>query len=56
MKPQPAPAVPGDTPWQRLGNALDMVLAVPKEAILKEEARLKRMRQRKRTRKRDAQS
>jgi hypothetical protein len=42
MNPQPAPTVPGDTPGQRLSNALRMVLTVSKEDLLKKEARLKR--------------
>ena len=44
MKPQPAPKVPGRTPSEKLSNALRMVLTVPKEALLKEEARLKKER------------
>jgi hypothetical protein len=41
MKPAPAPTVPGDTPGQRLSNALRMVLTVSKDELLKKEARLK---------------
>lgn len=44
MKPEPAPAVPGNTPWKRFDNAVRSVLNVPKEAVLKEEARQKRLR------------
>ena len=51
MKPQPAPKVPGDTPAQKLSNALRMVLTVPKEALLKEEARLKAIREQQRPKK-----
>ena len=51
MKPAPAPNVPGDTPSERLGNALRMVLTVSKEALLKEEAKEKRTRERKRAKK-----
>ena len=51
MKPAPAPDVPGDTPWKRLDNAVRAVFRVPKEALLKEEARRKRNRSR--TKKRD---
>ena len=39
MKPLPAPNVAGDTPWERLDNAVRAVFRVPKEALLKEEAR-----------------
>ena len=48
MKSPPAPKVPGSTPWERLDNAVLMVLTVPKEALLKSEARLKRTRAEKR--------
>ena len=49
MKPEPAPDVPGKTPWKRLDNAVRMIFTVPKEAVIKEEARLKKLRQKKRT-------
>ena len=52
MKPAPAPKIPGSTSWERLDNAVRMVLTVPKEAALKEEARLKKLRTRKRAKKR----
>lgn len=42
MKPQPAPEVPGNTPWEKLDNAVRTVFGVSKEALLKEEARLKK--------------
>ena len=42
MNPQPAPDVPGNTEAERMSNALRMVLTVPKAALLKEEARLKK--------------
>jgi hypothetical protein len=48
MKPLPAPNVPGDTPGQRLSNALRMVLTVSKTDLLKKEARLKRASEKKR--------
>lgn len=51
MKPAPAPKVPGNTDAERMSNALRMVLAVPKAALLKKEARLKQARERKRTKK-----
>lgn len=48
---KPAPSVPGNTPWKRLDHAVRAVLSVSKEAVLKEEARRKRLRQRQRARK-----
>jgi len=48
---EPAPKVPGKTPWERLDNAVRSVFSVPKEAVLKEEAKLKRLRQKKRAKK-----
>ena len=48
-KMKPAPAVPGETEAERMKNALRMMFSVPKEAYLREEARLKRARARKRT-------
>ena len=50
-KMKPAPAVPGETEAERMKNALRMMFSVPKEAYLREEARLKRARDRKRARK-----
>lgn len=50
MKPLPAPNVPGDTPGQRLSNALRMVLTVSKDELLRKEARLKRASAKKRAR------
>jgi len=52
MKPTPAPKVPGSTPWERLDSAVRMVLNVPKETLLKAEARAKKLRTKKRTKKR----
>jgi hypothetical protein len=43
-KPAPAPSVPGNTEFERFDNAVGKLLSVPKEAFLKEEARLKRER------------
>jgi len=55
MKPLPAaPDVPGDTPAERLSNALNMVLRVSKADLLKKEARLKRASERKRATKKRA--
>jgi hypothetical protein len=49
MKPSlPAPEVPGNTPWEKLDNAVRAVFTVPKEALLKEEARLQKIREKKR--------
>jgi hypothetical protein len=55
MKPQPAPNVPGDTPAQRMSNALRMVLTVSKDELLRKETRLKRASAKKRARKGAAQ-
>jgi hypothetical protein len=52
MKPLPAPDIPGRTPWERMDNALRTILKVPKEVILKEEAKEKRQKERKKTNKR----
>ncbi len=54
MKPAPAPDVPGNTPWEKLDNAVRKVFSVTKEALLKEEARLKKARARKRSKKKAA--
>jgi hypothetical protein len=51
MKPLPAPEVPGNTPWDRFNNLLKTVVKVPKETILREEAKGKRKRQRKKVKK-----
>ena len=48
MKPAPPPDVPGDTEWERFDNAVGKLLSVPKETFLKEEAKLKRHREKKR--------
>jgi hypothetical protein len=47
MKPPPIPPIPGDTPWERLDNGFRTVLRVPKEAVVKEEARLRKRRAKK---------
>jgi hypothetical protein len=47
MKPSPPPNVPGDTDAERFDNAVRKVFSVSKEAYLKEEARLKKLRERK---------
>jgi len=51
---KPAPAVPGDTDAERMKNAVRMMFSVSKEAYLREEARLKRARDRKRNGKKPA--
>ena len=47
MKPEPAPSVPGATEAERMDNALRKVLSVSKTELLREEAKLKRKRERK---------
>lgn len=54
MKPDPPPKVPGKTPWERLDNAVRTVLAVPKEAVLREEAKVKKARHKKSLRRKAA--
>jgi hypothetical protein len=39
MRPSPAPSVPGHTEAERMSNAVRKMFTVPKEAILKEEAK-----------------
>lgn len=51
MKPAPAPNVPGETPAERMSNALRIVLTVSKKDLLKKEAKEKRTREKKRTKK-----
>ncbi len=43
-----------ETPWARMDHAFRTVITVPKAALLKEEARLKRLKQRKRAKKKPA--
>lgn len=33
MKPQPAPEVPGKTPWERMDNAVRKIFSVSKDEI-----------------------
>jgi hypothetical protein len=55
MKPPlPAPHVPGNTPWEKLDNAVRTVFSVPKEALQKEQARLKKDREEKKQKRRNA--
>jgi hypothetical protein len=51
MKPLPAPHIPGETEAERMDNAVRKMFSVSKDDILKEEARLKRARDRKRGKK-----
>jgi hypothetical protein len=46
MKPLPPPPVPGNTEAERMDNAVRKLFTVSKEDYLKEEARLKRTRER----------
>lgn len=39
---KPAPNVPGNTPAERMNNAVRIMLAVSKDDLLRKEARLKR--------------
>ena len=48
------PNVPGNTPWERLDNAVQTIFTVPKEAFLKEEAKLKKKRAKKQAAKKSA--
>jgi hypothetical protein len=54
MKPLPPPVVPGTTEAERFDNAVRKIFSVSKDAYLKEEARLKRIRDRKRAKKKPA--
>jgi len=49
MRPPPAPTVPGNTPGERMSNALRTVLSVSKVELLERESRLKRASRKKRT-------
>jgi hypothetical protein len=46
MKTLPSPQITGSTPAERMDNALRAILKVPKEAILREEAKENRKRKR----------
>jgi len=54
MKPLPAPHVPGNTPGERMSNALRTVLTVSKEDLLKAEARENKKRGKKRAKRSDS--
>jgi hypothetical protein len=47
MKPAPAPHVPGNTEFERFDNAVRKMFTVSKEDVLKEEAKWRRARARK---------
>ena len=51
IKRLPAPEAPGNTEAERMDSAVRKFLSVPKEAYLREEARLKKARERKKRRK-----
>ena len=52
MKPPPSiPFIPGNTSWERLDNAVRTIFKVPKDALMKEEKRQKKIRQKKRAKK-----
>jgi hypothetical protein len=55
MKPLPSPHVAGRTPAERMDNALRTILRVPKDAILKAEAKEKRKREKKKAMKEQKQ-
>jgi hypothetical protein len=50
MKPLPAPEIPGSSEFERFDNAVRKILSISKEDILKEEAKWKRERARKKKR------
>jgi hypothetical protein len=54
MKPEPPPKVEGKTPWKPLDNAVRHIFTVSKEDVLKEEAKHKRPRVKKRGRRKVA--
>jgi hypothetical protein len=54
IKPAPPPEVPGSTEAERMDNALRLIFSVPRDAYLKQEARLKRARARERAAKKRA--
>ncbi len=51
MKPGPTLPLREEAAWARLDRAFRNIITVPKEALLKEEAKLKRLNQRKRAKK-----
>jgi len=51
VEKKPPPDLPEGTPWEKLDRAFRTVITVPKAALLKEEARLKRLRKKRRVKK-----
>jgi hypothetical protein len=54
MRPELAPNVPGNTEAERMDNAVRKIFTVSKEDLLKEEAKWKRARERKKRAKKPA--
>jgi hypothetical protein len=48
MKQLPVPDVPGNTPWEKMDNAVRKIFSVSKDAFKKEETKRKRNRAKKR--------
>jgi hypothetical protein len=51
MKPLPPPLVPGDTEAERFDSAVRKMFTVSKDSVLKQEAKEKRQREKKRAKK-----
>ena len=54
MKPEPAPQVPGNTEFERFDNAVRKMFTVSKKDVMREEAKQKRARARKKQAKKTA--
>jgi len=50
MKPLPAPEIPGNTAAERMDNSVRKLFTVSKEDYLAKESRLKKLRERRKTR------
>lgn len=48
MRPTPAPEVAGNTPWEKLDNAVRKIFTVPKESLLADNVKREKARARKR--------
>ena len=48
MKSLPTPDVPGNTPWEKMDNAVRKIFSVSKDAFVKDETKRKRRRAKKR--------